>query len=97
MKYNILTFLTAALMVAVSTLALTSGMWIYEHNKLEAEEMRTPTTISSTMSTIYSDSAQNDTENETDPTYERIEDIEEERDGGSGTEDGTAQEGDTGD
>ncbi len=97
MKYNILTFLTAALMVAVSTLALTSGMWIYEHNKLDAEEVRTPTTINSTMSTIYSDSAQNDAANESNPTWERIEDIEEERDGGSSAEEGTAQEENTGD
>ncbi len=80
MKYNILTFLTAAVMVAVSTLALSSGMWIYEDNKLESEEVRTPTTISNTMSTIYSDSAAN----ESNSAYERIEDIAEERDGGAG-------------
>lgn len=96
MKYNILTFLTAAIMVAVSTLALTSGMWIYEHNKLESEEMRTPTTISNTMSTIYSDSAQS-SEEESNPNWERIEDIEEERDGGSGTDDTAEQEENTGD
>ncbi|MCD7841920.1 MAG: hypothetical protein LUG56_05555 [Lachnospiraceae bacterium] len=95
MKYNILTFLTAAIMVAVSTLALTSGMWIYEHNKLEAEEMRTPTTISNTMSTIYSDAAQSS--EESDPTWERMEDIEEERDGGSDTGAAATQEDGTGD
>ncbi|MCD7738503.1 MAG: hypothetical protein LUH58_05610 [Lachnospiraceae bacterium] len=60
MKYNILTFLAAALMVAVSTLALSSGMWIYEQNQLDTEEMRTPTTISNSIGTIYSNSAQDD-------------------------------------
>ncbi len=60
MKYNILTFLAAALMVAVSTLALSSGMWIYEQKQLDTEEMRTPTTISNSIGTIYSNSAQDD-------------------------------------
>ncbi|MCD7806914.1 MAG: hypothetical protein LUH19_06180 [Lachnospiraceae bacterium] len=58
MKYNILTFLAAALMVIAATTALSSGMWIYEHNQLETEEMRTPTTISNSIGTIYSNSTQ---------------------------------------
>ncbi|MCD8325233.1 MAG: hypothetical protein LUC90_00725 [Lachnospiraceae bacterium] len=60
MKYNILTFLAAALMVIAATTALSSGMWIYEQNQLDTEEMRTPTTISNSIGTIYSDSAQDD-------------------------------------
>ncbi|MCD8067659.1 MAG: hypothetical protein LUE87_01960 [Lachnospiraceae bacterium] len=60
MKYNILTFLAAALMVALATLALSSGMWIYEQNQLETEEVRTPTTISNSIGTIYSNSAQDE-------------------------------------
>ncbi|MCD8130839.1 MAG: hypothetical protein LUE16_06100 [Lachnospiraceae bacterium] len=60
MKYNILTFLAAALMVAVATMALSSGMWIYEQNRLETEEVRTPTTISNSIGTIYSNSAQDE-------------------------------------